>query len=224
MSNKSKAQIIAIVVLSCVLMALVDGFWQPGYLLKSVIKIALFLLLPMLYIRSQHTRSFRTLFKLDFKHLRFSLYMGISVFVFILLAYFVIGPFFDFSNVTKSLEVELGVTKETFLFVALYISFVNALLEEFFFRGFAFLELKSVSTRPTAHIISAFAFSLYHVAMMINWFTPPLFLLLLLGLFAGGLIFNFLNEKTGTIYTSWMVHMFANFAINGVGLILFNQV
>ena len=48
-----------------------------------------------------------------------------------------------------------------------------------------------------------------------------IFAIILIGLFAGGLIFNYLNEKSETIYSSWLVHMFANFAINTVGFILF---
>ena len=57
-----------------------------------------------------------------------------------------------------------------------------------------------------------------------SWFAPLLLGLLIVGLFAAGLIFNRLNEKTGNIYPSWMVHMFANFAINTVGFMLFGIV
>jgi len=72
-----------------------------------------------------------------------------------------------------------------------------------------------------AYIFSAAAFSVYHVAMMIGWFSPPLFGLVMLGLFVGGLIFNYFNEKFGNIYASWMIHLFANLAINTIGMILF---
>jgi hypothetical protein len=34
-------------------------------------------------------------------------------------------------------------------------------------------------------------------------------------------IFNILNEKSENIYASWLSHMFANFAINTIGFILF---
>ena len=48
----------------------------------------------------------------------------------------------------------------------------------------------------------------------------PLFLLVMAGLTAGGLIFNHLNQRLGTVYISWLVHMCANFAINTVGFML----
>lgn len=224
MQNKNnKIQIIAIIIIACILMGLVDSVWQPGYLIRSVLKISLFLILPLIYAKNMQNVSFKYLFRFDWRHFGASIGLGLSVFVFILAAYKIIGPFFDFSSVTTSMEKELGVTKDNFLLVAVYISFVNALLEEFFFRGFAYLELKKWISRRNALVISAGAFALYHVSMMLNWFSLPLFALLLTGLFVGGLLFNFINERSNNIYSSWMVHMFANFAINTVGLMLYSR-
>ena len=55
-------------------------------------------------------------------------------------------------------------------------------------------------------------------------FEPVLLLLVMIGLIAGGLIFNYLNEKNENIYSSWFTHMFANFAMHTVGFILFGAV
>ena len=49
---------------------------------------------------------------------------------------------------------------------------------------------------------------------------PALFLLVMAGLVIGGMIFNWLNEKLNTNYCSWLTHMFANFAINTIGIML----
>lgn len=221
-TKSSKNQIIAIIIVACILMAFVDVLWQPGYAFKSSIKLSLFLLMPLVYSKVKRDVSYKYLFRFNWKHFGVSMGMGLTVFIFILTAYKVIGPYFDFSSVTASMEKEAGITSENFIYIAIYISFVNALLEEFFFRGFAYLELKKWTTRSSAIVISAGAFSLYHVSIMLTWFTLPLFLLLLTGLFVGGVIFNLLNERSNDIYSSWMVHMFANFAINAVGLILYN--
>lgn len=150
-----------------------------------------------------------------------SLGLGICVYVLIIGAYFTIGNYFDFNQITSSLESGIGVNYNNFIFVALYISFINSLLEEFFFRGYAFIYLSKYVSKKVAYIFSSLAFALYHVAMMITWFDIILISLLILSLFIGGVIFDFLDEKTGTIYNSWFVHMFANFSINTIGLILF---
>ena len=58
--------------------------------------------------------------------------------------------------------------------------------------------------------------------MMMGWFDISLFLLTIVGLFVGGLIFNYFNEKYKNIYVTWLIHMFANFAINYIGFMLFS--
>jgi hypothetical protein len=42
-------------------------------------------------------------------------------------------------------------------------------------------------------------------------------ILCLAALFGVGLLFNKVNEKTGNIYNSWIIHACANVAINSIG-------
>ena len=58
--------------------------------------------------------------------------------------------------------------------------------------------------------------------MIGGWFSPIIYVLALIGLFLIGCFLNYLNEKCNNIYPSWLVHMFSNFGINTVGLILFD--
>lgn len=222
MQEKRKiALLCAAVLVCCILMALVDGVWQPHYFVKSAIKLVLFLLVPVLYARTDKTLRLGEMFRIEKKGLAFALALGVAVYAVILGGYFLLRGVFDFSNITNSLTAGIGVHKENFVYVALYISFVNSLLEEFFFRGFAFLGLKKIAGLRFAYLLSAGAFAVYHVAMMLGWFSPMAFVLVMAGLFAGGLIFNAINAKWGSVYPSWLMHMFANFAINTVGFILF---
>lgn len=220
MKKKSVAWILAVTVLSCLLMALVDGVLRPGYAVKSAIKLGLFLLIPLLVSRKDPEVACLKLLRPKKRGLLAALLLGAGLYLLILGAYFLIGPYFDFSQIAGALTANAGVTRDNFLFVSLYISFINSFLEEFFFRGFVFTNLKRLSGRESAYLFSAVAFSLYHVAMMTGWFSPLLFLLVMAGLAAGGVIFNWLNEKLDTIYASWLTHMFANFAINTIGFLL----
>ena len=213
--------ILAITAFGCLGMGLVDAVIQPGYAVKSAIKLVLFLVLPVLYAIFDKGCDLKRLFIPNKKGLLIAAACGLGVYGVILGGYYLLGGFFDFSGLTTSLTASAGVDKDNFLFVALYISFINSLLEEFFFRGFAFLTLKRVSGRKLAYIASSLLFALYHVAMMIGWFSLPLLLLVLLGLFVGGVIFCFFNERYDNIYLSWLIHMFANFAINTIGMTLF---
>lgn len=222
---KKKKIIILIVLIGCLIMGFIDAVIRPEYLIKSFIKITLFSIMPILYSRYDKQLNLSSLFKVKSKkEIIIAILSGVGIFVFILGAYFIIGSFFDFSNVVSSLSENVGINNNNFLFVAIYISFINSLLEEFFFRGFAFLKLKEITTRKFANIFSSLAFALYHVAMMIGWFDISLFILTIVGLFIGGIIFNYFNERYKNIYVTWLIHMFANFAINYIGFMLFNLI
>lgn len=222
--KKEGLVVFIIVALNCILMAFIDGVFSANYMQKSIFKLIIFMLLPLFCLRKHNnSHEIKKIFKInkDSHSILKSLALGLGVYIFIIGAYFTIGNFFDFSQITSSLENGIGVNRSNFIFVALYISFINSLLEEFFFRGYAFIYLKKYTTKKVAYIFSSLAFAIYHVAMMITWFDFILISLLIFSLFVGGIIFDFLDEKSGTIYNSWFVHMFANFAINTIGLILF---
>lgn len=220
MKQKSMISVIAVTAVCCAAMALVDGVLRPGYAVKSAIKLALFLLLPLLLSLWSKEVLYLKLFRFQKKGIVTALGLGVGVYAVILGGYFLVRPFFDFSSIAGKLTENAGVDADNFLFVALYISFVNSMLEEFFFRGFVFTNLKRLNSRAFAYWFSALMFALYHVAMMAGWFSPALFLLVMVGLTAGGMLFNYLNERLNCVFVSWLVHMFANFAINTIGFLL----
>lgn len=222
MTNRKEAvAILLLVLLCCAGMALVDGVLKPGYWGKSAIKAVLFLLCPLLYSLKSRAFGPRSLFLTDRRSFLSALLLGGAVYGVILAAFFLLRGVFDFSGITTALTGDVGVSRQNFVTVAVYIALVNSLLEEFFFRGFAFLTLKKVSSRRLAYCFSAACFAAYHITMMIGWFSVGICLLALVGLAAGAVIFNFLDEKGGSLYPSWIVHIFANLSINTVGLILF---
>ena len=220
MKKRSVSLVVAVTIVCCAAMAMVDGVLRPGYAVKSAIKVAMFLLIPLIASCRDEAVEYLSLLRPKKKGLLTAIALGAGIYVLILGGYFLAAPFFDFSRIAGALTANAGVTKENFLYVSLYISFANSFLEEFFFRGFVFTNLKQLSGRKTAYLFSAAAFSLYHVAMMIGWFNVGLFLLVMAGLAVGGVIFNWMNEKLETIYCSWLTHMFANFAINTIGFLL----
>lgn len=216
-----KLHIPILVIIACIVMGIVDAVIQPGYAIKSAIKIIMFLLIPIVYGLFLKEFNIKNLMKPDKKGLCIALCLGFLIYGVVLGAYWIFKDVFDFSALTGSLNETTGVNKSNFIWVAIYISFVNSLLEEFFFRGFSFITLKKLTSRRFAYVFSSMAFALYHIAMMIGWFGLPVILISLVGLFIGGMIFNRFDEKSENIYLSWLIHMFANFATNTIGFILF---
>lgn len=224
MKNRNKYIIVAITILCCFIMAIVDGIIQPHYAVKSLIKVILFLILPVVLSLFNKDICLNNLFKVNKSGMKIAFSLCIPVFVIILTAYMLLKDVFDFSAVTQALTGNIGVNRNNFLYVAIYISFVNSLLEEFFFRGFAFLILRKFTSNKFSYIFSSVTFALYHIAIMSGWFSIGVFVITLAGLFLGGFLFNYLNTKSNNIYTSWFVHMFANFAINTIGFMLFGLI
>ena len=179
MKKRSTRIVLIVTVICCLAMALIDGVIRPGYAVKSAIKIALFMLIPLIASRLDRSVFYLQLLRPKQKGLLPAIALGVGIYVVILGGYFLVSRFFDFSQIAGALTNNAGVTKENFLYVSLYISFANSFLEEFFFRGFVFTNLKQYSGRKMAYIFSAAAFSMYHVAMMIGWFSPSLFLLVM---------------------------------------------
>lgn len=220
---KKAVYVLLTVLLLSVAVSLIDAVVKPPYALKVPIKIFFFLLVPMSFFllwRDEFPR-FRALFTFRKKGLLLSLLLGVGVYAVILGGFFLTRNLIDYSGVTSSLTEGMGITAENFLFVSLYISLANSFLEEFFFRGYGFITLKELTGRRTAYLFSAAVFAVYHVGMLLPMFHPAVLLLLLVGLIVGGCIFNYMNERCGNLYASWFVHMFANFAINTVGFLLF---
>ena len=216
-----KLHIPILVIIACIVMGIVDAVIQPGYAIKSAIKIIMFLLIPIVYGLFLKEFNIKNLMKPDKKGLCIAICLGFVIYGVVLGAYWIFKDVFDFSALTGSLNETTGVNKSNFIWVAIYISFVNSLLEEFFFRGFSFITLKKLTSRRFAYVFSSMAFALYHIAMMIGWFGLPVILISLVGLFIGGMIFNRFDENRENIYLSWLIHMFANFATNTIGFILF---
>lgn len=226
--SKMKKRCIAIMIsvfIFSLAITLIDAFVQPNYFVKIPIKILFFLALPMLFFvkNKDAFKEFKNLFIFKKKGILKAVLLALGVYGVILGAYFALRGVIDFSNVTSSLTDGMGITAQNFIFVSIYISLANSFLEEFFFRGFGFITLKKYSNRWVAYLFSSTLFALYHVGMLVGMFSFGALALMMVGLVVGGCIFNYLNESSENIYPSWFVHMFANFAINTIGFILFAQ-
>ncbi len=204
----------------CIAMSAIELIFTPTYFVKAAIKLALFVIIPMSLVLIRKETKMLRFFKPNKKTLLPMLGFGVLMYGFIIGAYFLLGKYFDLSGITSSLD-EIGVTKQNFIFVALYIAVCNSFLEEFIFRGFGFIGLSEKLGAKWACIFSAICFALYHITMMIGWYTIWLTALIIFALFVGGVILNILDSKCKTVYPAWIVHIFANLAINTIGMILF---
>jgi membrane protease YdiL (CAAX protease family) len=219
-SRKSLLMITLLSISVCIAHALVLHTEFNNYAFTSAVKIVLFLLCPFIYFRLSKAGEFKTTISLkgDKKNTKLSLFLGIFVFAFILVAFVTIfRPLLEQTMITSALS-EVGITRNNYMIAFFYVILINAALEEVFFRGFIFLELYRMNFKVYAYIFSAVLFALYHVSVLRDGGTPGLLLLGIIGLVFAGLIFNELARRCDSIVGSLIVHASANLAINLIGV------
>jgi uncharacterized protein len=191
-------------------------YWQ-----KSLVKIVIFAFIPLIikyrysdlqFFKANHWKS---------KVVYQSILYGLVIYFLILGSFILIQPFLSFEAIKTSLLNNVNVTRNNFIYIALYISIINSWIEEFFFRGFGFYGVKPILGKIKTYLISSMFFAIYHIGIIGDWAHPILVIISIIGLFFVGIFFILLNERNNNFVSSWMVHMFANLAINTIGLHMF---
>ncbi|WP_217585499.1 CPBP family intramembrane glutamic endopeptidase [Lentibacillus saliphilus] len=206
-------------ILVCGLLAWIEHGIQINYVIKTGAKIGLFFTVIAIYMKQFNDFRWGDVLRMNqassnWKRL---LLLGIASATVILIAYMSLEPFIDTAMIKTDLTDRLGITPIGFIFVGLYITFGNSLLEEYFFRGFIFFNLP----RNIAYVFSPILFAAYHIPMIVLWFEAYQVALCFFGLWLIGVIFHKVNEQQETIWSSWIIHICADVMIIIIGLTLF---
>jgi len=224
MDKTEKKTIVAYSILAVALLYIIEQILMPGYIIKSISKVIIFLVGPV-YLQKRVGKRKTVSFFINKESLPMKkiLIAGFGAFAAVLAAYALLRSQIDLDTISRELEGVLHVNAGNFILVGIYIVLVNAAIEEFFFRGFLFLNLKSNSFRERvfAYMYSSLLFSLYHLSIFIKWFDVKLIVAAILGLLAAGIFFNYMDEKHDTIICSYMIHACSDAAIILIGLKMF---
>lgn len=208
-------------VIAISIMCLIEYVLQPGYVWKSVVKITTFFGSVVLFYLIFKDEKIKEHFKIKNKKV-FAVCGVIALLTIgvILGGYALIQDYVDPNQIKDSLLNKEKVSVDNFLYVALYISAVNSFLEEIFFRGLLFLQVKKLGYRKLAYNLSAILFAVYHIGIVASWFNIWVFFLIIFLLYVAGVILNFAAEKCDSFFGSWVIHIAANLGINAVGCYL----
>lgn len=219
MKTKKLLYIITTSLLTIAILYITDQVLMLSYNTKIIVKLIAFLTFPLIYISIAKDNVIKDSVenaKRNFRKLKIrsiSTILGLALFIFLIGMFFIFKGFLDMEAMRTDFADKYKITKDNLLFYGLYMSFVNSLLEEYFFRGFIFLNLKKIGYKKTGYMTSSMMFAIYHIANFQNWFSPILYILAIAGLFVGGTIFNLLDDKENTFFNSWFVHICADLAI-----------
>ncbi len=224
MEKKYVVQLVMLSLLSCSGLFIIEQVLELSYFIKTAAKIILFLLIPLLYIKFVMKRSilqFLNLKTMDWKNLQQGILLGFLSMVIVIGAFIIFKDFINTDTILVDIQSRMKITPEIFIFIAIYITFGNSLLEEFYFRGFLFLHIHETENKVFAYLYSALLFSIYHVAIFAVWFDFWIMLLALFGLFIIGLVFNWINTKSNNFLNSWILHILADVGVMLIGFYLF---
>jgi membrane protease YdiL (CAAX protease family) len=217
--------IITISLIACLLLYIIEQGIGVNYIIKTSVKIILFIVIPIIYIKVLKKETFKFALKIknfSFKKFRIGILAGIIFFTIVIIAYVIAQEYIDLSLILKELETKLKITPASFILVGIYITFGNSFIEEFFFRGFIFLNLYKLGYKKFAYIFSSVLFGIYHISIFKTWFTLPITLLVLFGLITVGFLFDFMDTKSDNFINSWLSHIFADTAVILIGLKMFS--
>jgi membrane protease YdiL (CAAX protease family) len=103
--------------------------------------------------------------------------------------------------------------------LGVFYSLIHSLLEEYYWRWFAFRQLRSLIPLSPAILISAIAFAGHHVIVLSEFFreVPWLAWLLASAVTVGGIFWAWLYERTGSLYSTWLGHLIIDAGIFWIG-------
>lgn len=202
---------------SIALLLWIEQVLEAPYLWKTAAKALFFLAIPLLFLKVKKS-DFLYMRKTQKTSIFIAIVLGFAVMMTILGAFIFLRSSIDLNSLQVDLETRVGVTALVFPIVALYILIGNSFLEEFYFRGLLIDFLKESKLK---WILPSFFFAIYHVAIFLPWFEWPILIVAVVGLFIGGLLFQWINEASGTIYPSWIIHMFADIGVLLIGVYMF---
>ena len=194
-------------------MAFVENLWQPGYLIKSLVKLALTAGLVGIACAVRQEKPGEVIFFRQMKPAKtLFILMGV-MFAGVFLGFLLLRGQLDLTRIRERLMAKEGLTKGNCLFVFGYIILVNSFLEEAFFRGF----LGHSLPKPWGIAFGSLCFAVYHIGILDTWVSIGMLVLMTAGLAAVGAVLHLICDRFDSVKASWLVHGGANLAINAIG-------
>lgn len=192
------------------------GLW--GYSLYKVF----FIVPPLIYCRRHGVGILSDICK--FRHWRrcLPLALGLGGLAMVLLAgvYALLGDrLVDKELIAVKIGEQFKVSSATVLLIAPVTILANSLLEEFFYRGFAF-GLLVRKNRRLGYLVPAVAFTGQHLLFIYHWLTPFPLALALGGLFLLALVLQRIYEKADSLVAPWIIHILGDVAMMGIAVTL----
>ncbi len=143
--------------------------------------------------------------------------IGLLMFCVILAAYSLfLSHWINVADVREKIQKIANINQDTFKFGGFYFIFVNALIEEYFWRWFIFSRCEEVVPGKVAVLFSALFFMVHHtigLAVLTNWRVA---LVGSLAVFVAGALWSEYFRRHRSIWSNYFSHAIADLALHFV--------
>lgn len=108
-------------------------------------------------------------------------------------------------------------TPISFLLLGLYLSLINALLEEYVWRWFTYRAAASIFSQAAAVPLSALFFTFHHIVVLAAYFPLWLTFICSTGVFIGGCTWSYCFARFHSLWPGYLSHVIVDVAIMYVG-------
>jgi membrane protease YdiL (CAAX protease family) len=189
-----------------------------GYSLYKV-----FLLVPpLIYCRAMGIGVYRDILKLSNWRRSLPAAAGLGGFAVVAFwgTYYLLSDLLlDKAMIVAKIGEQFSVTASTVLLIAPITILLNSMLEEFFYRGFAF-GLLVKRQRWLGYLLPSTVFTIQHILFIYHWVTPLPFAIAVVALFVFALVLQRVYERAESIVAPWLIHVFGDIAMMGVAITL----
>ncbi len=190
-----------------------------GGLANAVYKLA-FIVPPLVYCRVHGIRIGRDIFRWrNWRNdLGLSAAVGLITAALFLALYGAVGHLLvDKATIAAKIHEQFSVTAGTVLLIAPFTILINSLIEEFFYRGFAFGLI--ARRRPMLGILLPPAvFTVQHLMFAYHWVGPGTVTIGVVALFVFSLVTQFMYHKADTIVAPWIIHICGDLAMMAIAV------
>jgi len=197
------------------------GLGTKTWIGYSLYKVA-FLVPPVIYCRLCGIGLVRDILKLQNwrRGLGVAFFLGLLAIATFWIAYYVLGDLLlDKDRITARIDAQFHVNASTILLITPITILANSLLEEFFYRGFAYGQLARWHA-GAAYLLPSLAFTLQHLLFIRDWVTFLPLMLAIAGLVVFAIILSWLYATYESIIAPWLTHIFGDVAMMGIALTL----
>ncbi len=143
---------------------------------------------------------------------------GVAISAVIVAAYALIGRTWIDAEAVRRAAGERGFDNAgLYVGFAIYISLVNALLEEYVWRWFVFRRCERLVRPAAAALLAAALFTVHHVFALTVYFDWRITALCAAGVFVGGATWSWLYLRYRNVWSPWISHAIVDVAVFWVG-------